>query len=403
MRRDRFTPAIMMTTTPQPPRLRALTIPELEQLIVAAGFEKYRALQLFHWLQRRGARTLDEMKNIPAGLQKWLAENTEMGGIASVATMKRSADGSYKFLFQLDDGKKIESVLMPDPIRNYWTLCVSSQVGCAVDCKFCVTGLNGFFRQLRVDEIADQILYSRWQLMTDHPEANFRNLVYMGMGEPLLNTEAVIKSIRILTHLEGVNLSTRRVTVSTSGIIPGMIELAESGTGVCLALSLNAPSQAEREAVMPITKKYPLADVLEVCRKYQYGKHKRVTFEYVLLHGVNDQEEHAHRLRKLVRGTPCKINLIPFNPNSALPYERPDNDAVEQFAKILKEDHLTVSVRWSKALDVDGACGQLAGQFRQRRNNAEPQPAEAPSSTAVAEMPPDLDFFSPTATDSDEE
>ncbi|MCC6545782.1 23S rRNA (adenine(2503)-C(2))-methyltransferase RlmN [Candidatus Sumerlaeota bacterium] len=385
---------MMTSATRQPPRLRGMSVTELEQLLVEAGFEKYRAVQLFQWLQRRGARSLAEMKNLPAALQRWLAENTELGGIASVATMKRSADGSYKFLFQLDDGRKIESVLMPDPIRNYWTLCVSSQVGCAVDCKFCVTGLNGFFRQLRVDEIVDQILFSRHQLLTDNPDANFRNLVYMGMGEPLLNTEAVLKSIRILTHAEGVNLSPRRVTVSTSGIVPGMIELAESNTGVCLALSLNAPSQAEREAVMPITKKYPLADVLNVCRKYQFGRHKRVTFEYVLLHGVNDQEEHAHRLRKLVRGIPCKMNLIPFNPNGALPYERPDREAVDRFSKILTDDHLTVSVRWSKALDVDGACGQLAGQFRQRRTTA---PA------AVAEMPPDLDFFSPTAADSDEE
>ena len=155
------------------PRLRGMTIAEIEELIVPAGFEKYRAAQLFQWLQRRGARSLQEMKNIPAALQRWLEANAELGGIASVATMKRSADGSYKFLFELDDGRKIESVLMPDPVRNYWTLCVSSQVGCAVDCKFCVTGLNGFFRQLRVDEIVDQILFSRRQLLTDQPEANF--------------------------------------------------------------------------------------------------------------------------------------------------------------------------------------------------------------------------------------
>lgn len=391
------------TNITTPPRLRGMTIAEIEELIVPAGFEKYRAAQLFQWLQRRGARSLQEMKNIPAALQQWLEANAELGGIATVATMKRSADGSYKFLFELDDGRKIESVLMPDPVRNYWTLCVSSQVGCAVDCKFCVTGLNGFFRQLRVDEIVDQILFSRRQLLTDQPEANFRNLVYMGMGEPLLNPDAVIKSIRILTHKDGVDLSPRRVTVSTSGIVPGMIQLAEAGTGVCLALSLNAPSQAEREIVMPITRKYPLNDVLNVCRKYQFGKHKRITFEYVLLHGINDREEHAHRLRKLVRGIPCKINLIPFNPNSALPFERPDREAVEQFSRILTEDHLTVSVRWSKALDVDGACGQLAGQFRQRRGAVAAAPPENSAAAAVAEMPPDLDFFSPTETDSEEE
>lgn len=378
------------------PRLRGMTQGELEALLGGAGFEAYRARQLFHWLQKKGARSIEEMKNLPVALRAWLAENTELGGVSGVAALKTSADGSYKFLFLLDDGKKVESVLMPDHQRNYWTLCLSSQVGCAVDCKFCVTGMNGFFRQMTVDEIVDQVLFARRHLLEQHPEGNFRNLVYMGMGEPLLNTDAVIKSIRLVTSNEGVDLSPRRVTVSTSGIVPGMIELAKAETGACLALSLNAPSQEEREAIMPITRKYPLAEVLDVCRRHKFGKHKRVTFEYVLLSGVNDQPEHATRLARLLRGIPCKVNLIPFNPNPALPFGRPERETIDRFAGILTAEYLTVSVRWSKALDVEGACGQLAGQHRQGKGRT------APGGTAAAtvEMPTDLDFFAPVAAES---
>lgn len=378
-----------------------MTREELEVLVADAGFPAFRGRQLHHWLQRQGARSLDEMKNLPAALRHWLAENTQLGGIAEVVTTRKSADGSYKFLFQLEDGRKVESVLMPDPLRGYWTQCISSQVGCAVDCKFCVTGANGFFRQMRPDEIVDQVLFARRHLLTEQPEAIYRNLVYMGMGEPLLNPDAVIKSIRILTANDGVDLSPRRVTVSTSGIVPGMIQLSESGVGACLALSLNAPSHEEREAIMPITRKYPLADVLDVCRRYPFGKNKRVTFEYVLLAGVNDQVEHARRLIALLRGIPCKVNLIPFNPSPLLPFARPERDDVERFQQLLLDARLTTSVRWSKALDVDGACGQLAGQHRQRRGAvgtaaAPPTPAQA---AAAIESMHDLDFFAPIAAE----
>lgn len=372
-----------------------MNLAELEDLCVGAGFEKFRGRQLFQWIQKRGIRAIDEMKNMPTALRGWLTEHTVLGGISEATAMQASLDGSTKFLFQLEDGKKVESVLMPDPKKAYWTLCLSSQVGCAVDCKFCVTGFNGFFRHLKVDEIIDQVLYAKHYLIQQHPDANFRNLVYMGMGEPLLNTDAVIKSIRILTSRDGIDLSGRRITVSTSGIIPGMIQLSEAETGACLALSLNAPSQAEREKIMPITKKYLLKDVLDVCRKYPFAKHKRVTMEYVLLAGVNDQPEHAHRLRALLKGIPCKVNLIPWNPNPQLPFARTKDEDIQQFVDILAADHYTVSVRWSKALDVNGACGQLAGQSRQRK----PRPAEE----TPVEMPTDLDFFATVSADGEEE
>lgn len=383
--------------------LRGLTLAECEDVARQAGSEAYRGRQLFQWLQRRGVRSFEEMKNLPKAFREWLEANAQLGGVASALASKTSIDGSTKFLFQLHDGKKVESVLMPDLKRNYWTLCLSSQVGCAVDCKFCVTGFNGFFRQMRVDEIVDQVLYARHHLLTERPDAIFRNLVYMGMGEPLLNPEAVIKSIRILSTREGVDLSPRRITVSTSGIVPGMIQLSEAETGACLALSLNAPSHEEREKIMPITKKYPLSDVLDVCRSYPFAKHKRVTFEYVLLAGLNDQPEHAKRLKKLVRGIPCKINLIPFNPNPTLPYGRPERETIDTFAEILKEDHLSVSVRWSKALDVDGACGQLAGDQRDRKRGAALQPKSDAALLAEGPVLGDLDFFSMVAAESAEE
>ncbi|MBI1293267.1 23S rRNA (adenine(2503)-C(2))-methyltransferase RlmN [bacterium] len=389
-----------------PLRLRGMTQAELEQMTADAGFPAFRGRQLFHWLHRKMARTLDEMKNLPVAFREWLATNAVMGGVKDVVTVKTSQDGSYKFLFELEDGRKVESVLMPDAKRTYWTQCLSSQVGCAVDCKFCVTGFNGFFRQMKVDEIVDQVLFARRHLLTEQPGANFRNLVYMGMGEPLLNPDAVIKSIRLFSDREGVDLSPRRITVSTSGIVPGMVQLAEAETGACLALSLNAPNQAERERIMPITKKYPLADVLDVCRRYRYGKHKRVTFEYVLLAGINDTTDHARQVASLVKGIPCKINVIPFNPNPTLPFGRPETDDVQAFVDVLGAQNYTVSVRWSKALDVDGACGQLAGQHRQRRGirgveapAATPEPTPAQFAHALG----DLDFFAPVAAESADE
>ncbi len=376
---------------------------EIEEMLVAAGFKAFRAKQVFHWVQKKSARSFSEMHNLPAPLLKWLEENTTLGGIFEVLAVNESADGSYKFLFALEDGRKVESVLMPNPKRNYWTQCLSSQVGCAVDCKFCVTGMNGFFRHMTADEITDQVLFVRRYLHERRPDAHFRNLVFMGMGEPLLNTAAVIKTIQILVAHAGIDLSPRRITVSTSGIIPGMEQLADADLGVGLALSLNAVSQEERERIMPITKKYPLADLLELLKHRRFGKNKRVTFEYVMLTGENDSMDHARRLVSLVKGLSCKINLIPFNPHPDLPYGRPDRGHVERFAQVLLDAALTVSVRWSKALDVDGACGQLAGDHRQRMGARGVDTVSRSKDAAKVAFPADLDFFATVAAEDDEE
>ncbi|MDK2972163.1 MAG: rRNA (adenine2503-C2)-methyltransferase [Candidatus Sumerlaeota bacterium] len=359
-----------MTESLQPfqPALRGLSQEALCALFAEKGIPAFRGKQVFHWVQKKGVRDFEAMRNLPKELRARLAEETRFGGIAETIAEKPSADGSVKFLFALDDGKKIESVLMPGSgaDADKMTLCVSSQVGCAVDCKFCVTGKNGFFRQMTTAEIVDQALYARHYLARQNDGRLLRNIVFMGMGEPLLNTENVIPAIRLMIDHEGMDLSPRRITVSTSGILPGLDELAQSGMNAMLAISLNAPTQEEREVIMPITRKYPLADLMEACRRYPLRGGARITFEYVLMAGFNDSRRHAREIIRLVHGIPTKINVIPFNPDPALPYQRPTDEAVLEFAEVIRAANLTCSIRWSKALDVSGACGQLAGQYRQK-------------------------------------
>lgn len=350
------------------PRLRALPQEDLKTFLGEHGFPAFRAKQVFHWVQKKGVRDFDAMRNVPKEFRAFLAEHTCFGGIEQVLAEKPSADGSVKFLFQLADGRKVESVLMPGAgaDRDKMTLCISSQVGCAVDCKFCVTGKNGFFRQMTVDEIVDQALYARHYLNQQNDGRILRNLVFMGMGEPLLNTENLLPALRILIDHEGMDLSPRRITVSTSGILPGLDELARSGTDVMLAISLNATTQEERETIMPITRRYPLDELLAACRRYPLRGGSRITFEYVLLAGINDSVRHARQIIRLLHGIPTKVNIIPFNPDPSLPYQRPSDDVVESFSETIRAANITCNIRWSKALDVSGACGQLAGQYRQR-------------------------------------
>lgn len=356
------------TVAPVLPALRAMDEAQTVAFVDGLGEPAFRGRQLFHWVHKKGARSFDEMKTLSKGLREKLQISARLGGVAKVVREIPSEDGSVKFLFELWDGRKVESVLMPGTTadRSKMSLCVSSQVGCAVDCKFCVTGKNGFFRHMSTDEIVDQALYARRWLADRNDGRSLRNMVFMGMGEPLLNTDAVLPAIRILTDMNGMDLSPRRITVSTSGILPGLEQLAASGTNVGLAISLNGTTQAERETIMPITKRWPLDELLAACRAYPLKQGARITFEYVLLAGVNDSDVHARRIAKMLHGIPSKVNVIPFNPDPSLPFERPDDARVESFAQILRDAHYTANIRWSKALDVSGACGQLAGQYRQK-------------------------------------
>ena len=354
------------SATDSRPALRGLTREALVPLIEGAGFPAFRGKQIFHWLHRKGVRDFAEMKNLPVDLREWLVAETRLGGIDSIERALVSNDGSIKFLLRLRDGLKIESVLMPGSGNHAgkMTLCVSSQVGCAVDCKFCVTGANGFYRNMTADEIVDQALIVRSHLAELDDDRIMRNIVFMGMGEPMLNPENVIEAIRILTDGEGMDISNRRLTVSTSGIIPGLEKLAAADLGVGLAISLNSATDAERESIMPITRRYSLGDLLDTVARFPLRTRERVTFEYVLLGGFNDSTLHARQVAKLVKRVPCKVNVIPYNPDPALPFERPSDEAVQNFQQILLDANLTASIRWSKALDVSGACGQLAGQPR---------------------------------------
>ncbi|MBX7245850.1 MAG: 23S rRNA (adenine(2503)-C(2))-methyltransferase RlmN [Candidatus Sumerlaeaceae bacterium] len=342
------------------PALLGMDFDALKEFVREAGFPAFRARQLHHWLYIRGATEFAEMHNLARDFRDWLAENCTIGH-ATVGEVKVSTDGSKKLIYRLADGKVVESVLIRE--RNWFTLCVSSQVGCAVDCKFCMTGFGGFQRQMTTAEIVSQVLLAQRVAGKDDSP---RNLVFMGMGEPLLNLENLIPALRLLADPDAIGIAGRRITVSTSGILPGIEKLGEANTGVSLAISLNASNNEYRNRIMPINKRYPIENLLDACRAFPLKQRRRITFEYVMLGGENDTLDNARELAVLLRGMPCKINLIPWNPDSHLPFKRPPEDRVLRFQQYLLSQGFTASVRYSKGLDVDGACGQLAAHWREK-------------------------------------
>ncbi len=341
------------------PSLRSTPLIELQAALQRAGFPAWRAKQVFQWVFKHDVRSFDEMTNVPKEARAVLEEAFRWGGIGTVEAERRASDGTVKFLFRLDDGNAIESVLMPN--EEHYTLCISSQSGCPLKCTFCLTGLIGLSRNLAADEIVDQVLYARRYLRNSGSALPLRNIVFMGMGEPLLNVEAVIEALRLLTRPDGCGFSPKRITVSTVGIVPGIDQLAAAETNAKLAISLNATTDEVRREIMPITRKYPIAAVLEACRRFPLPQRRRITYEYVMLEGVNDTPEDARRLVKLLHGIPCKVNLIPFNEHAALPYRRPSEARIEAFREILVSKNMTAPVRYSKGPDIEAACGQLAG------------------------------------------
>ena len=339
--------------------LVGMDFPELTALVTAAGQPPFRAKQLHHWLYRLGTREFSEMTNLAKVFREWL-EGHCVTGLPRVVDRRESAeDETVKLLLELSDGELVESVLMRE--RDWWTVCVSSQVGCALGCTFCTTGAGGFRRDLTCGEIVGQVIEARRLV----PDGEFlRNIVFMGMGEPLLNPTAVTGALRILTDPDGMAVASRRITLSTAGIVPELRRLSEKDLGINIAISLHGVCDEERNKIMPIGRRWPIAEILAACREFGLRPRRRITFEYVLLGGVNDSDAHARALGKLLRGMPCKINLIPYNPSKVLPYRRPSMDRVNRFQDILLHQNYTVCVRFSKGLDVDGACGQLAGRHR---------------------------------------
>ncbi|NQU41971.1 23S rRNA (adenine(2503)-C(2))-methyltransferase RlmN [bacterium] len=358
------------------PILRALTLAEMTTFLQRAGHPAFRARQLFQWVHEKGADSFDQMTNLHRDLRAWLSGNTHLGGMDRVEVAGDSGD-TQKIVYRTDDGEYVESVLMrgeedeePEPVQGSTaplrkvSLCLSSQVGCPLRCAFCMTGYGGFRRDLRVDEILDQVRQARQLVATDE---RVSNLVFMGMGEPLLNLEVVIPALRLLTAPNAYAFSTRRITVSTAGIIPGIDEFGRAATDVNLAVSLNATTQLVRDKLMPGCKKWPLAELLKACRRFPLTKKRRITFEYVLLKGINDTPGDLKRLQSLLHGIPCKINLILYNPDEVLDLKPTGEEAAEAFRVALVEAHLTVGLRRSKGRQHSAACGQLAAHhFRKR-------------------------------------
>jgi 23S rRNA (adenine2503-C2)-methyltransferase len=343
------------------PDLRALPPGHVEGLVAALGERPFRARQLFRWLHQKGAASLDEMTDVPRALRQALAARTRLTTLDR-ANEQRSSDGTIKWTWRTRDGKLLESVYMPEPDRR--TLCLSTQVGCAVGCTFCLTGTMGLARNLGAGEIVDQVHRANRRIVelgaAEGPRP-LTNLVFMGMGEPLANYANLKAALDLLLAEDGPNFSQRHVTVSTSGVVPMIRRLGEE-TPVKLAISLNATTDAQRDALMPINRRWPLAELLAACREFPTRNGRRITFEYVLLGGVNDTLADARRLAELLHGIPAKVNLIPYNANPGLPFVAPGAERVVEFQEALAARRLTVVVRKNRGRDISAACGQLAAE-----------------------------------------
>jgi 23S rRNA (adenine2503-C2)-methyltransferase len=333
--------------------LANLELPDMEQAFVEARLPKFRARQVFRWIYRRGVTDFEQMSDLSLELRGQLAGRFRIS-TPELVHEARSTDGTRKFLFQLADGKRIESVFIPDTPKQ--TFCISSQVGCAMDCDFCLTGKMGFIRNLTVAEIAGQVRVLAEA--TNLREKPF-NIVLMGMGEPLHNYDAVMSSLRVLAEGQGLAIPPRRVTLSTVGVIPAMEKLAKEPVMPNLAVSLHATTNATRDRIAPINRKYPLEQLLDTCRRFPLNRRRQIMFEYVLLDGVNDTPEDARRLASLLGDVKAKVNLLPLNAAPGLPYERPSDERVSAFGKILADRGIWVSVRKSRGRDIRAACGQL--------------------------------------------
>jgi 23S rRNA (adenine2503-C2)-methyltransferase len=376
---------------PQRTNLLDFTLPQLTEWVAAQGEKPFRARQLFQWIHQRGVADFDAMTDIAKSLREKLKEHAEVRPPA-VLSEHRSADGTVKWLFDVGVGNGIETVFIPEDDRG--TLCVSSQVGCALDCKFCSTGRQGFNRDLSVCEIVGQLWVANRRLEQLELEGKasrlegghtsprpVSNVVMMGMGEPLNNFVPVTDAMEVMLDDHAYGLSRRRVTLSTSGVVPHIRKLKER-LPVALAVSLHAPNDAIRSRIMPINDAYPIEPLLAACRDYlEAAPRDFITFEYVMLKGVNDAPDHAKELVRTLAGTPSKVNLIPFNPFPDSGFEKTDPDRVRLFQRVLLDAGIIATVRKTRGDDIDAACGQLAGQVvnRMKRKTVNFQPREARS------------------------
>lgn len=337
---------------------------ELEEFFTSLGQPKFRAGQIINWVHTKRVLDFDLMSDFNKVFRSKLKEISRLEMPLKVVSDSISKDGTRKWLFSLSTGDVIETVCIPEGKRK--TLCISSQAGCALNCSFCHTGKQGFSKNLSASEIIAQLWYANHMLNQDG-EGSITNVVMMGMGEPLLNLSNVVSSLRLMVDDKAYGLSKRRVTVSTSGVVPGILQLAKE-TDVALALSLHASNDQVRSEIIPLNKKYPIDVLMKTLKEYlsHYKQEKHITIEYVMLDGVNDKIEHARELAKLLRDIPVKINLIPFNPFEFAEYKCSDEATIKRFSQVLLKSGYIVTVRKTRGDDISGACGQLAGEIKDR-------------------------------------
>ena len=375
---------------PEPINLLGLEASALTQLVGQWGGKPFRARQLQKWVHQRGVSQFDEMTDLAREFRAQLSQNCVVQA-SSVLTQQRSTDGTRKWLFDVGQGNAIESVFIPEDDRG--TLCISSQAGCNVACRFCSTGHQGFNRNLTTAEIIGQLWWARRELMLDKATSRLTaesdslaqtsadprvisNVVMMGMGEPLLNYEPVVAAVKLMLDDNAYGLSRRRVTVSTSGVVPMMDRLSQD-CPVALAVSLHAPNDALRDQLVPLNKKYPLDELLSACERYlKFAPRDFITFEYVMLDGVNDTDQHARELIQIARRLHCKFNLIPFNPFPGSGLQRSSAPRIRIFSQHLMDAGIVTTVRKTRGDDIDAACGQLAGEVRDRTRLSEKMAAQ---------------------------
>ncbi|WP_027358200.1 23S rRNA (adenine(2503)-C(2))-methyltransferase RlmN [Desulforegula conservatrix] len=350
--------------------IKNLSMQEMRDWLKETGLEPYRSTQIFKWLYLRLVSDFSEMTDLSKDLRTKLAEKFVIGALKTIETAE-STDGTKKYLFQLEDGNYIESVLIPGKDRS--TLCISSQVGCAQGCRFCMTAKAGFIRNLTQSEITDQIVEVRREIIkSDCPDdLDLKNIVFMGMGEPLANLENVSKALEIITNGDcGLKLSHRRVTVSTCGLVPKFQDLAKM-TRANLAISLNATDDDTRDMLMPINKSFPLKTLIDACKRYPLDPRQKITFEYILIRDLNDSMADARRITSLLHGVKAKINLIPYNESPGSEFKRPDDSRINGFLQFLLDKGYTAIIRKSKGADIAAACGQLSANARSRQERLE--------------------------------
>ena len=339
--------------------LRSVHIDDLKQKLEEKGEPPYRAGQIADWIYRKRVQSFDEMTDLPQNLRAWFNESFTIGRLETVRVLG-SRDTTRKYLLRLNDGSLIESVLIPASPALYGqrsdrrTICISTQVGCAYGCKFCASGLEGFSRNLRADEIVNQII-----TIERESDEKIDNIVFMGMGEPLANFDNLLRAIRIINVPWGLGIGARHITLSTSGLAPQIKKLADEPLQIRLAVSLHGATDEVRHQIMPVNRRYNIATLMEACRYYTARKKQRLTFEYILIAGVNDSDDQARHLTRLAGELEAKVNLIPYNTVQGLPWSRPPLDRQEKFLSILRSRKIAATLRREKGHDIEAACGQL--------------------------------------------